>query len=165
VNVTLAAPHRVQRPAVTGGAFGPSRRPDGAAIHDFAAHPSPPRKRLGRCRGSGDTEMKTIIGLCAGIAVAAMLSGCVGEGYGPGPGPVALAGCDGYYDDFYGPFDDGCWADDGGFWYRGHDGQYHRDSGGHFSHTASAAMHPVHGVGPGAGAHFGGGHGDDHGHG
>lgn len=104
--------------------------------------------------------MKAIIVLCAATAAAALVTGCADEHYGAGygPGPIALATCDGFYDDFYGPFDDGCWADDGGFWYRGRDGGYHRDTGGHFSHSASSGMHPIHGVGPGAGAHFGGDH-------
>jgi hypothetical protein len=114
--------------------------------------------------------MKTLKILSLAAAAGALLSGCdgnyVGGGYGPGyVGPVALASCDGFYDDFYGPFDDGCWADDGGFWYRGRDHHFHRDAGGHFSHVAAAGMHPIHGVGPGAGAHFGGGEhgGGDHG--
>ncbi|HEX4198513.1 MAG TPA: hypothetical protein VHZ26_13835 [Caulobacteraceae bacterium] len=98
--------------------------------------------------------------LCAAAVVAALLGGCADHyaaDVGPGPGPLALADCTGFYDDFYGPFDDGCWADDGVFWYRGPDRVYHRDAGGHFSHTAGPGMHAVHGAGPGAGAHFGGG--------
>jgi hypothetical protein len=45
---------------------------------------------------------------CMAAAVALLLSGCVdrhGAAAGPGPGPVALVNCDGFYDDFYGPFD------------------------------------------------------------
>jgi hypothetical protein len=110
--------------------------------------------------------MKMMIGLAAAVAAASLLGGCADDRYagGPGPGaaygpgPLALADCGGFYDDFYGPFDDGCWGDDGGFWYRGRDHVYHRDTGGHFSHVAGPGMHAIHGVGPGAGAHFGGGH-------
>ncbi len=110
--------------------------------------------------------MKALIGLCAATVAAAMLSGCYGGyydrgpgygygyGYGYGPGPRALDACDGYYDDYYGSFDDGCWGDDGGFWYRARDGHYHRDRGGHFSRNGDRGMHPVHGRGPGPGAHF-----------
>jgi predicted small secreted protein len=112
----------------------------------------------------GDDTMKTTLALCTAVAVTTLLlGGCADHGYaqgvGPGPDPdaLAMADCDGFYDDFYGPFDDGCWGDDGGFWYRGHDGNYHRDHGGHFSHTVGGGMHSVHGIGPGAGAHFGGG--------
>ncbi len=107
--------------------------------------------------------MKLKIGLACAVAAANLLWGCAyngyAGGYGPagGPGPLALSDCGAYYDDYYGPFDDGCWADDGGFWYRGRDHAYHRDTGGHFSHAMGPRMHAVHGVGPGAGAHFGGG--------
>jgi hypothetical protein len=108
-----------------------------------------------------EKQMKVIIGLCMAAGVATLIGGCADRDYavGIGVGPVALADCDGFYDDFYGPFDDGCWADDGVFWYRGRDHQYHRDIGGHFSHAGAAGTHPVHGAGPGSGAHFGGGHG------
>jgi hypothetical protein len=110
--------------------------------------------------------MKIIVGLCLATAAAITLGGCEDHGYaavgvGVDAGPVALADCDGFYDDFYGPFDDGCWAADGVFWFRDRDGHYHRDVGHHFSHVEAEHMHPIHGVGPGVGAHFGGG---NHGH-
>jgi hypothetical protein len=108
--------------------------------------------------------MKISIGLCAAMTAGAFLSACGGNYYGGGDvgvgyaGPVALDDCGGYYDDFYGPIDDGCWADDGGFWYRGHgDHAWHRDTGGHFAHAGGNGMHDVHPHGPGAGFHFGGG--------
>ncbi len=101
--------------------------------------------------------MKTRIGLAA-LTTAALLAGCAGPYYG-GPGPVAAVGYDGYYDDYYGPFDDGYWGGDGGFYYRGGDHHYHRDTGNHFSHVAAAGMHPIHGHGPAGGAHGGGGGG------
>lgn len=96
---------------------------------------------------------------CGGLA----LSACGGNYYGGADvgvgavGPVALDDCSGFYDDFYGPFDDGCWGNDGYFWYRGGDHGWHRDDARHFSHAAGEHMHPIAGHGPGAGAHFGGG--------
>jgi hypothetical protein len=122
-----------------------------------------------RCPKTGETvfegedTMKITIGLAAAVAATSLLSGCYDQNYGGGPGygpgPLALADCGGFYDDFYGPFDDGCWGDDGVFWYRGRDHAFHRDNGGHFRHAGGPGMHEVHGVGPGAGAHFGGGGG------
>ena len=100
--------------------------------------------------------MNTRIGLVA-VTTAVLLSGCAGTyfggggGYG-GPGAVAAVGYDGYYDDFYGPFNDGYWGGDGGYYYRGQDNQYHRDTGNHFSRVATQGMHPVHGHGPAGGA-------------
>jgi hypothetical protein len=68
---------------------------------------------------------KTILAACALSAVIG-LSAC-GGGYGyygaeAGPPDV-------YYDGFYGPYNDGYWADDG---------FYYRDRGGHFQHGDSA---------------------------
>jgi hypothetical protein len=110
--------------------------------------------------------MKLKFGFVAAAAAAALLAGCGGNYYGGGGvgvnagyvGPVALDDCGGYYDDFYGPIDDGCWADDGAFWYRGHgESGWHRDAGGHFGHAAAGNMHEMHPTGPGHGYHFGGG--------
>ncbi len=117
--------------------------------------------------------MKLSIGLCAAVAAGALVAACGGNYYGGGgvgvgyAGPVALDDCGGYYDDFYGPIDDGCWADDGGFWYRGHgDHEWHRDSGNHFGHAGANGMHDIHPQGPGHGFHFGGGaHGGGAAHG
>ncbi len=103
--------------------------------------------------------MKMMMGLAA-LTAGALLAGCAGTYYGGGyGGPVAAVGYDGYYDDYYGPFDDGYWGADGGFYYRGSDHSYHRDTGGHFSRQAANGMHPVHGHGPAGGAHGGGEHG------
>lgn len=105
------------------------------------------------------------VGLLAALAAGALLGACGGNYYGGGDvgyvGPVALDDCGGWYDDYYGPIDDGCWADDGAFWYRGHgDNHWHRDAGGHFAHAqASPQHHEVHPAGPGHGFHFGGGGG------
>jgi hypothetical protein len=95
------------------------------------------------------------------VAVAATaLSACATEvAYGPGPGyPVAAVGWDGYYDDYYGPFYDGYWGEDGGFYYRsGPHAGWNKDTGGHFTKEARSGAHPVHGHGGGGG----GGH-DEH---
>jgi hypothetical protein len=116
--------------------------------------------------------MKFTLALLPLAAAGALLSGCggmyaggdVGYGYGP-RGPVALADCGGYYDGFYGPVDDGCWGNDGAFWYHGGDRQWHRDQGGHFNHQAMNGAREFHGKGPGQGHAFAGGarSGGDHG--
>jgi hypothetical protein len=85
-----------------------------------------------------------ILAIAAFAAVSAIsLSAC--ETYGPHDGGYASAGyVDGYYDDFYGPFDAGYWGDDGVFWYRGADHQFHRDGAGHFRREANAGFHSFH---------------------
>jgi hypothetical protein len=112
--------------------------------------------------------MKIRFGFAAALTAAgALLTACGGNYYGGGGvgvgyvGPVALDDCGGFYDDYYGPIDDGCWADDGAFWYRRHgEGGWRRDGGAHFAHAAAASnMHEVHPAGPGHGYHFGGGSG------
>jgi hypothetical protein len=122
--------------------------------------------------------MNIKLSLSMAAAATALLAGCagmygggdVGYGFGYG-GPVALSDCGGYYDDFYGPVDDGCWGNDGAYWYHGGDQRWHRDTGGHFGHTAMNNAHEFHGKGPGAGHHFGGkpaggaAHGGDEHHG
>ena len=106
--------------------------------------------------------MKRLILMACGAAAIALTAGCASGGYGYGGGPVAV-GYDGYYDDFYGPFDDGYWGADGGYYYH-HGHEWRRDTGGHFRHDAAQGFHPVHGSGHGGGGHPGGGHpgGDDH---
>jgi hypothetical protein len=93
--------------------------------------------------------MKIKTGLAA-ATIGVLLAGCASTYYAGdyGHGPVAVVGYDGYYDDYYGPFVDGYWGADGGFYYRGPDHHYHRDVGGHFSRVAAQGMHPVHGRGP-----------------
>ena len=91
---------------------------------------------------------RLIIALCATIP-AALVGGCVGEGYGYGAdvyaaGPYAY---DGYYDDFYGPIYDGYWGDDGFFWYCDAGRDWHRDEGHHFQRTASNGFNHVRGTG------------------
>jgi hypothetical protein len=87
--------------------------------------------------------------LIAVAAAAALLAACAeGPGYSAGYGydyPVAAVGYDGYYDDYYGPFYDGYWGADGGFYYRGSDhDRWHKDTGQHFRHEAAGERyHPV----------------------
>jgi hypothetical protein len=68
---------------------------------------------------------------------------------------------DAYYDDAYGPFYDGYWGDDGGFYYRSGRGRpFGRDGGDHFHHSPGGGFHGVHSSGGfHGGGHAGGGHG------
>ena len=54
---------------------------------------------------------------------------------------------DGYYDGYYGAFDDGYWGNDGYFWYRGRDRAWHRDEGRHFRHDGRPGFDHVRGRG------------------
>jgi hypothetical protein len=89
------------------------------------------------------------------VFAALTLSACATGYYGPyGGGGLA------YYDDYYGPFDDGYWGRDGFFYYRnGHHGAFIRDESRHFQHGPVAGFHGVraHGGFHGFG-HAGGGH-------
>jgi hypothetical protein len=108
---------------------------------------------------------KLLIALAATLPLAA----CAGYYGGPvGPG-VAY---DGYYDDYYGPINDGYWGDGDVFYYRNHaHGRYVADRSGHFRHDMGApgnpggpgpggpgghGFHPMHGMGPGPGGPHGG---------
>jgi hypothetical protein len=78
------------------------------------------------------------------VAAAALaLSACASGYYGGGD-----LGYNAYYDDAYGPYNDGYWGRDGAFWYsaRPH-GPYLRDGGAHFRHGAFDGGHGVHGSG------------------
>ena len=103
--------------------------------------------------------MKTIL-LAALVAGGALImSGCADEGYYH-HGPMAV-GYAGYYDDAYGPFNDGYWADDGFFYYStGGDRHYRRDDAHHFRRDGGTGFHPVQGHPRDGGQ--GGGHGRDH---
>lgn len=110
------------------------------------------------------------LGMIAALGSFALLGACAdyggGMGFGGGGygGAVALGDCGGFYDGFYGPIDDGCWGNDGGYWYRAHgEGRWRRDGARHFSHNQVASMHEMHPTGPGAGFHFHGGGGAPHG--
>jgi hypothetical protein len=90
-----------------------------------------------------ETNMKsTVIKFAiAGILIA--LSSCTSIPGSAGSG-FASVGYDTYYDDAYGPFYDGYWGDDGGFYYRGGAGRpFIRDGGSHFRHAAAGGFHGV----------------------
>ena len=84
-------------------------------------------------------------------AIAAMLlvGGCTDGGHDRVD--VAVAGgpdnYDGYYDGFYGTFNDGYWGNDGAFWYSGGDRIFHRDEAHHFQRTAANGFSHIHGTG------------------
>jgi hypothetical protein len=87
--------------------------------------------------------MKPLAALTFAAVAAFSLAAC--DTYGPRPGPYASVGfVDGYYDDYYGPFDAGYWGDDGVFWYRGGDHQFHRDDAGHFRRDNAQGFHSFH---------------------
>lgn len=94
--------------------------------------------------------MKTISILACGAVAAALLSGCASGGYGE---RVTAVGYDGFYDDYYGPFNDGYWDHDAFFFSDGRGG-WRRDDGHHFRHDAAPGYHRFHGQGRG--------HGRDH---
>ncbi len=102
--------------------------------------------------------MRKLLPLIGVASVLALSAGCADYGYGGGHGPDGgvygydygppAVGFDAYYDDAYGPFFDGYWADDG-FYYRANDHDaYHRDTAGHFRREASGGFHPVTGRAP-----------------
>ena len=89
----------------------------------------------------------------AAVGTALLLGGCVDEyAYGP---PVGYASVDyvGYYDGYDGPYDYGFWAPSGYFYYSDRNGRFHRDVGGHFSHTAGQGLHAISGHAPGPHGH------------
>jgi hypothetical protein len=82
--------------------------------------------------------------ICAASAIA-LLAGCANDGNtvasNLGAGPTAY---DSFYDDYYGPFDDGYWGEDGAFYYsNGLDG-FRRDDGSHFRHDGASGFHGIH---------------------
>jgi hypothetical protein len=86
--------------------------------------------------------MKTLAALAIAAATTLGMAGC--QTYDHHDHYAAGAYIDGYYDDFYGPFDAGYWGDDGVFMYRGADHQFHRDDAGHFRKDAATGYHPAH---------------------
>jgi hypothetical protein len=101
---------------------------------------------------------KGLLAFVAALAVA----GCAEGYYGPyGGGGLA------YYDDYYGPFDDGYWGPDGFFYFRGRDHRFFRDGEHHFRRGPAAGFHGVHGHAgfhgfTHGGFHGGGFHGGGH---
>ena len=104
--------------------------------------------------------MKRFLPLIGMASALALVAGCADTGYGDqygygrsdaaygyDYGPPAV-GFEAFYDDAYGPFYDGYWANDG-FYYRSSNQEaYHRDAGGHFRREASNGFHPVTGHAP-----------------
>ncbi|THD58628.1 hypothetical protein [Phenylobacterium sp.] len=86
---------------------------------------------------------KLLIILAATTAIGgAGLAGCASDGhhyFGGGGG-----GYDAYYDDFYGPYVDGYWGDDGVFMFR-HErgGEFARDESHHFRRDTASGFHGV----------------------
>ena len=97
-----------------------------------------------------------------GLALATLslvLPACASYDHGYRGGYASLD-YDAYYDDGYGPFYDGYWGDDGGFYYRNGPGRpFGRDGGDHFHHGPGGGFHGVHTSGGFHGGHGGGGHG------
>jgi hypothetical protein len=77
----------------------------------------------------------------AGMGVLA--AGCAArtDGYGyVANGPYY----DGYYDDYYGPVEEGFWGPDGYFYYGDHDHNFHRGEPAHFRREAAPGFHSFH---------------------
>jgi hypothetical protein len=91
-----------------------------------------------------DQSMRKII---LPLAALVLLAGCetrqrVDVGLRGGPDAY-----DGYYDGYYGAFNDGYWGNDGFFWYSGGDNVWRRDEGRHFRREAGSGFNHVHGHG------------------
>ncbi len=102
------------------------------------------------------------VALAAGLCV--MLAGCAYREGPPGPYAGGPSYYDGYYDDYYGPVEEGFWGPDGYFYYGDHDHNFHRGEPAHFRRDAAQGFHPFHLAGgrPGGGAARGGGEGGGH---
>ena len=88
--------------------------------------------------------MKKLMLAALAAGGALLIAGCADEGYYH-HGPMAV-GYDGYYDDAYGPFYDGYWADDGFFYYSDAPGHaYRRDDVHHFRRDVGPGFHQVQG--------------------
>jgi hypothetical protein len=99
---------------------------------------------------------KLLIILAATSALgAAGLGGCASGGHYFGGG----GGYDAYYDDFYGPYVDGYWGDDGVFMFRHErNGEFARDEPHHFRRDTASGFHGIHsGHAPAGAAHPAGG--------
>ncbi len=79
-------------------------------------------------------------GACA-LALLLAAAGCAD--YGPHDRMAMAGGYDGYYDDFYGPYNDGYWGGDGYFYYSDHPGHFNRDEAHHFRRDAASGFHGV----------------------
>jgi hypothetical protein len=91
------------------------------------------------------------------FAAGILLSGCSSDGNMYRPHYLAATDYDAYYDDAYGPFNDGYWGPGDTYYYRGGAfGRYVPDRGMHFHHEAGTGMHAVHGMPRGGGGRGGG---------
>jgi len=81
----------------------------------------------------------------AGISI--VLASCAAERPGLWGGGGSL-GYNPYYDDSYGPFDDGYWGGDGAFYLRDHgDHGFAPDGGGPLHHAPAGGFHGVRAIG------------------
>jgi hypothetical protein len=88
--------------------------------------------------------MKPIATIILAAGAALLMAACA-DTYGPRASFGQNDYVDGFYDDFYGPFDTGYWGPDGAFMYRGRDRNFHHDDGGHFRHDMAQGFHSFHG--------------------
>jgi len=90
--------------------------------------------------------------LMGAAAVALLLAGCADMGgYGHRNYAAMSIDYDGYYDNYYGPINDGYWGSDGVFWYsnaRGHG--YQRDDAHHVRRDSATGFSTLHGHHDGA---------------
>ena len=86
---------------------------------------------------------------------ALLMAGCAYEGgYHHHDEIVAGVDYDGYYDDYYGAFNDGYWGPDDYFYFSDGPGHpFRRDEAHHFRHDAADGFHTIHGHHEGAVPH------------
>ncbi|HZZ88634.1 MAG TPA: hypothetical protein VFE13_09915 [Caulobacteraceae bacterium] len=88
--------------------------------------------------------MKQRLAIVAAAAASMALAACE-DTYFHHPAPNTAGYVDGYYDDFYGPFQDGYWGAGGVFYYRtSRGGDWRRDDGRHFTHDAGHGFNAFH---------------------
>ena len=87
--------------------------------------------------------MKTLAAITIAAVAAFSLSACETYDHHDRAG-VSVGFVDGYYDDAYGPYDEGYWGDDGVFMYRGSDHQWHHDDAHHFRKDQATGFHTFH---------------------
>jgi len=82
-----------------------------------------------------------------GAAAVLLLSACAdGPGYSHRDHASLTLNYDGYYDDFYGPINDGYWGPGGVFYFSDAPGHpYRRDDGHHVRRDAANGFHTIHG--------------------
>jgi hypothetical protein len=91
---------------------------------------------------------KKLAALLGAAAIAALLSACASDDGRHHHHAYVVGGIDydGFYDDYYGPIQDGYWGTDNYFYYQDGPGHpYRRDEGGHVRHEAAGGFHAIHG--------------------